>query len=824
MPAVVAALALGLLSGGQPAFASPTSDERGGARESRNGAQAGPEEVAASSERVRPQAPSVSSWQYPESDPDDPNDAWHDGVGKYGDFTFDSPDADVVAYRYGINSDPTSSNSVSTSGGAPRTVQILPQKRGVNFVTVRAIDAAGNASPIRTYNFRVRAGEPEHLAFDLDEEAGAAEVTGKGALWQARLTGDAAPGGEGYRGGGLHLAGENGYAATEIPVLDTSKSFTVSLWARLPDEGVAASATAVSQNGVDASAYRLYAHPERGWTFAQTPGDTPASEREASQGQPATAGAWTHVAGVFNDADQELVLYVDGERVDDVPWTGAHSRARGATALGAALGGPGGGSDFFSGDLDEVRFHDDWLNDEQVAQLHAGTEPVVGLRPATAVWNFEEAADASSVAGEGQPAEARLHGGAETGTTGVRDGALSFDGETGHALTGRPVVDTSQSYAVSLWAWLPADQENRHMTAVMQGGASGPGFSLHHRPNGGGWSFMGGAAPGSDSADVVVAHSPCEAGAQDCPALGRGTWAHVVGMHDMDAERLELYVNGRFAGSQPYTDRWEATGPVVFGASEHPDGVRDHLDGAIDDVRFYDRVISADEIRGLYERHPVSTGRWQFEQAEGSPPDSTPDSSGAGTPLTLNGGAAIGPGWVDQGALVLDGVDDHAETTTVPVDTSAGFSVAGWAQAATVPEEAVTVFSAAGQHGSAFAVRFVPEPEDPGWGKWQITMADADSASANVVMVTSPMYYDVLEWNHLALVHDGFRRELTLYVNGQRADGSGNVLSFRADHSLQVGRSRSEGQWGEYWPGAIDELRTFHGALSPDHVAELAAQ
>jgi hypothetical protein len=92
-------------------------------------------------------------------------------------------------------------------------------------------------------------------------------------------------------------------------------------------------------------------------------------------------------------------------------------------------------------------------------------------------------------------------------------------------------------------------------------------------------------------------------------------------------------------------------------------------------------------------------------------------------PLTLNGGAAIGSGWVDDGALVLDGVDDYAATTGVPLDTGANYTVTAWAQAAAVPDGPATVQNQA--------------------------------------------FYSVADWNHVALAYDGFADQAQLYVNGR---------------------------------------------------------
>jgi hypothetical protein len=107
-----------------------------------------------------PQEPTVTSGEYPLSNPEDPEDPWYDGMGRYGTFTIDSPETDVSRYWYGLNSDPVSTNQISTSGGGARSVKLLPTKTGTNVITVRAFDTAGNGSAPYTYRFKVKAGQP----------------------------------------------------------------------------------------------------------------------------------------------------------------------------------------------------------------------------------------------------------------------------------------------------------------------------------------------------------------------------------------------------------------------------------------------------------------------------------------------------------------------------------------------------------------------------------------------------------------------------------------------------------------------------------------
>ncbi|MGE6738058.1 DNRLRE domain-containing protein, partial [Streptomyces sp. NPDC059900] len=205
-----------------------------------------------------PKAPSVSSGEYPASDPEDPEDPWYDGVGKYGSFELKAADSDVTSYWYGINSDPTPLHRVTTTGGAAKTVKVLPGKPGLNFITVKAFDAAGNdSSEIRTYQYRVKTGQPERATWQLDETEGAGEAKGSTPPRAAQLHGGATPGAAGVQGTAVSFNGTDGYASTDIPVVNTSGGFAVSTWVKLSKipEGAAVIAT---QPGNHSPGFELY--------------------------------------------------------------------------------------------------------------------------------------------------------------------------------------------------------------------------------------------------------------------------------------------------------------------------------------------------------------------------------------------------------------------------------------------------------------------------------------------------------------------------------------------------------------------------------------
>jgi hypothetical protein len=77
-------------------------------------------------------------------------------------------------------------------------------------------------------------------------------------------------------------------------------------------------------------------------------------------------------------------------------------------------------------------------------------------------------------------------------------------------------------------------------------------------------------------------------------------WIHVAFTHA--GPRTRLFVNGALVAhhdDQPVRGSGVATRPVIIGGSIHRGEIWQHLDGAVDEVRIYDRALSDDEIEAL---------------------------------------------------------------------------------------------------------------------------------------------------------------------------------------------------------------------------------
>ncbi|AJE82749.1 LamG domain protein jellyroll fold domain protein [Streptomyces albus] len=787
-----------------------------------------------------PKGPAVASGDYPRSDPENPDDPWFDGVGKYGSFEIEAAagDTDVTSYWYGINGDPSSANKVTTSGGAARIAKVLPAKSGVNFFTARAFDAAGNGSEVFTYHYRVKAGQPARATWQLDEGEGAAQAAGSTPPRTAALHGGATPGAQGVQGTAVGFDGTGGYASTDLPVVNTSGGFAVSAWVK-PDRLPEGAAVVATQPGNHSPGFELYySKTYDRWAFNQYTADKEDAGIARAMGDtPGTVqpGTWTHLVGSYSSTSDLLQLFVDGRLVGQTAYSTPWEARRGLQiGAGSYNGAPAA---FFPGSVDALQLFDKPLAQDEVDKLHAQQSVGDPGRPALAVFDLDEPAEATELTGHGGVLPAVHQGGVRTGAPGVAGKVAVFDGTSGYARIGRtsgPHLNTSRSFTVSAWARLDRKPTGAAVITA-QAGKSAPGFELYYSATYNRWAVNQYSA---DAADAT----PIRAMQPEGRSAAVGEWAHLVGVHDTVANTLTLYVNGAKAGSTSLSGAFYADQSMYLGAGSYAGRTGNFFPGSIDDVRLLDRPASAEEVQQMFKQRPLVTGRWNFESSSGTGPVTTPDSSAASRPMTLNK-AAIGHGWIDSQGLELDGVDGYAATAVSPVDSGSSFTLTAWAQAAAAPDHPMTLLSGEGAQRDAFEVRYVPDAANPeGLGRWEVALPAEDDPKAEVTRLTSTQFDDVRNWNHLALVYDGFAKEARLYVNGvlqdsvcgeAGGDGDGsdcekltawaeNVLTFGSGRPLQVGRSARSAEG--HFAGVVDDVWAFQGALTESQIGNLTRE
>ncbi|MFB4286314.1 LamG-like jellyroll fold domain-containing protein [Nonomuraea sp. ATR24] len=551
-----------------------------------------------------PPAPSLTSADYPPSDPENPDDPWHDGVGRYGSFTVSTTQSDVNRYWVGVNTTPTSAGEYrpATPGG-PVTVQVAPTRAGVNFLYVKALDAAGNASAPTTYMFRVSAGAEPRAHWPLDEPAGATSLSatvreGTPAI-STGLSGGTTMGVDGQVGTAMRGDGTTGYAQTSGPVIDTAKTYSVGAWVRLAHTN--GFATVVNQDGNVVSGFYLqYVHDDNRWSFSLSNADAVQGGVRVLSTAPPEVGEWTHLLGVYDSVAKTARLYVNGvlqqEKAFTVTWS-----ATGPMAIGRAKHN-GAEVDHFPGELDDVQVFDRLVSEEEAADLFA-RHPVLSGRWTLNVDGQDDSDQRHHLALAG---DARVD--QTAGWLGSPAGALVLDGAGDHAATAGPVVSTARSFTVA--GWVTASSRPTAKSAIFsQEGVVNSGFTVRYDPSAaggtGGWQVE---MPGSDSAGAVAQRA-------DHPSYqSQLAWDHVALVYDSFADVLRLYVNGWLEETEEQVSvRWhtigfDATGPLQLGRSKTAGVWGEHWPGAIDDVWAFSGILTQEQVQILAGYTEIPTG------------------------------------------------------------------------------------------------------------------------------------------------------------------------------------------------------------------------
>jgi alpha-L-arabinofuranosidase len=405
-----------------------------------------------------------------------------------------------------------------------------------------------------------------HYALDEGSGTTAADSSGNGA------NGTLSSGASWTAGQvGTHAAAFNGSSGNvdiPKPVVDTSQSFTVSAWVKL--NSTSGYQTAVSIDGSNISGFFLQLSGSTG-AFAftrRTADDAGATEVRADSSVVPTAGTWYHIVGVDDVAAGKLKIYVDGQEGSDAAFTGGW-KAAGHTEIGRGFYN-GGATDWVNGAVDDVRFYQGALTTAQAESVNQDAH-----------WTYDEGSGTSAADSSGNGHTATLGSGAGW-TTAARIGthALTLDGSANATATATgPAADTSQGFSVA--AWVKLNKTTGDQTIVTGKGANAAGYALQFRSSTGKFAF-GRAA--SDSASAAVTY------ADAASAPNTGTWYHLIGVDDVNAGKLELYVNGALAGSASYSGGWKASGDTVVGGG---------LSGVVDDVQVYDHPLTTDEVEQL---------------------------------------------------------------------------------------------------------------------------------------------------------------------------------------------------------------------------------
>ncbi|KAB1929178.1 LamG domain-containing protein [Micromonospora noduli] len=447
----------------------------------------------------------------------------------------------------------------------------------------------------------------------------------------------------------------------------------------------------------------------------------------------------------------------------------------------------------------------------------------------------------------------------------------TFNGSSSQAASSGPVVDTTKSFTVAAWVRPSLIDTVGDRNVLGQDPAMTPdttmagGFYLGVRRDSQGphWSFHMRNSLDKNSSGATI-YAPPTLGSADI-----GRWVHLAGVYDAAAKTMQLYVNGADAGETPRAATpWAATGRFTVGRTFWGGG-GNWWAGNIADVQVFDRAIVPHDFTGILKDDPdsggfdepgmltpIQVGGWGFESdPEGACWDPTivnsceaKDTTAWDRWLALSKGVEVdtGRGGDGSGGLFFDsGLDDDADPNTPPAPTTEfgrsayklnpigevaqwqatpvlrtdqSFTVSVWVRLEQTDDYQTVMV----QHGAAVGGFYLYYGNDNG-GVWKLKMLDTaatpdDGTGATFATAPAPNVGDT--WQHLVGVLDADRRQLKLYVNGERMTTTTLRTSWRpwqANGPLLVGRN---GTWNPLH-GTVDDLGLYQGAMTDAQVLAL---
>ncbi|HNT76588.1 MAG TPA: hypothetical protein PKH77_16370, partial [Anaerolineae bacterium] len=728
--------------------------------------------------------------------------------------TYAFPAAPTGAYTVSVTASDAVGNARTTAvgvlhlDGAAPTASLDKTNLPTNTIT-STLTLRGLVSELPSLT-----GQVFHLA--LEENAGATafyDSNGRGV--NGVCSGATCPtsGVAGENGRALDFDGVDDYLTVTPPVTPTE--FTLSLWFQWDDLN---SSTVQFLGGKDTETFELHTTAGNGLRVI------PAGYPETSVDVPGFVQAgWNHVALTYDGST--VIVYRNGAPV------GGRGGVTGVDLLADAtpfnIGRRGDGTYPFDGQIDDVRLFDRVLEPAEIALL--AQSQVAGVSQADVA--FTPAMPGSPFYNESAPAGQVLHlplesAGMDANVSILRD----VSGSNAHGIcegTACPTLGTNSPAYVgaqfdgvddlvtvsdpgglslatfSVGGWVRPDQIVADwQVLIAKGNPWGHyrNYGLWIKPNELTLDF--GFKSGHDCADYYTYVSQ--------GALPLNAWTYV--MMTYDGAALKLYLNGQLDSAVNVTAApCQTAYPVQIGRLGFG-GAAFH--GALDDMRVFNRALTAAEIQMLYWGAGPEF-RLDFEESTLKSGDGIADSSARGhNGLLYTGDAALKglTGQVGQGALALDGVDDSVSIAGVPAFAPEQYTLSLWFQWDDTGSDQVQFITARGlehfeMHTGGGA----------GVNGLRVIPAGYPETHVDVPNVIQP------GWNHVVVTYNG--SAVYVYRNGVLAGSRTGITGgddLTADSAPFLLGRRSDGSG--VFDGALDDVRLYARILSAAEIHDLTMQ
>jgi hypothetical protein len=548
-------------------------------------------------------------------------------------------------------------------------------------------------------------------------------------------------------------------------------------------------------------------------------------------------GSWHHGCGVYTAST--IQVYLDGN-ANLVPV----SHALVPTGIiETKIGRLSGSTAYdFNGDLDEVRIYNRALSADEISKLYQTTTPTGVDTSLKGYWSLDGNATNWTSSTTGTALD--LSGANNTGTlSNMNQSVNSVSGKLGQGIfstrssTQRVLLGTNEKpvltndYSIAFWVYpTKATTDNTDTPFVSNYNGYG-GVAITITDNGFFLQFFG--EPG----DTGIAASE----------LSPNRWYFITGTRDSVTGVMNLYKDGVLAvtgtkstGPLPsnLNGQWSFGQPnnTGFGANSNGCGCK------LDEIRMYDRVLSASEVANLYQTGVKKINTTQDINTNGLVGHWTLDgkntvwsSSSAGTTLDTSGGSntgtitnmsrstSVASGKIGQaldfaGGGSADYVNFNSAASLDDIETQGGggMTVMAWINPRSSGGSGNSVIIGKSNGGTAGYWRL--------YNTGRLAFAKDFSTTDLATMSNASNTLTYNQWQHVAATWDGsaLASNVHLYINGaeisgytSQVDGVGTAVSDAANNVFMSASGTNE------FDGKIDDARIYNRVLSTAEITAL---
>jgi len=523
-------------------------------------------------------------------------------------------------------------------------------------------------------------------------------------------------------------------------------------------------------------------------------------------------GTWHYYAAVVSGST--VTLYIDGSQVAQsttFPATTAYD----ATPVGI---GADPGAEYCNCTIDDVRIWNRALSASEVQALYdatAGQDYTTGL---VGWWKLDDGSSgttpltATDSSGNGNTGT--LTNG-PTWTTGKIGNALTFNGTSQYVSVPAAALPSDNTFTASLWFKTTASG-----VLMSEQDAAVGGTPTHFDP------FLYVETTGVLHGGIFAGTTPSLV---TSAAVNDGNWHNAaLVVNSFQTLYVDGALIGTFSGAPegPYAYVYLGTG-YAGGAWPNTNNSWFYFNGTIDDVRIYNRALSAVDIAGLYQYSGTTiippagcaptglVGWWKMDEGTGT---TTADSSGGGNTGTL----VAAPTWTTGGkindALTFNGTSQYVSVPDVAsLRLSSAWTASAWVKVSALPASgavAKILTRDDGAGNSSYALS-LDNGDICSSAAWLVSFDDAGGTIHPVCYLTT---ITTGAWYHLVGTWDG--TTLTMYVNGvpTAANVPGALPTSNTGGALEIANEYTN-TW--YFNGTVDDVRVYNRTLSASEVRDL---